>query len=153
MNNKNGENKERMGPVNFILTLFGALILLLFAASSLFFIKQGHMPSYYMFDKRTVSEFSIDGTVMHFKVKDNQADFKIEFNEPPNIKKTDKIDVYYNYKQGVFFININEKIAYNTTSDLKLTETILDKKTGLFISRGLQNIKETKDIKETNSIL
>lgn len=142
MNNKDGEAKERMGPVNFIFTLFGGLIVLLFAGSSLFFIKQGHMPSYYIFDKSTVSEFSIDGSVMYFNEKDNTAEFKIEFNEPPKIKKTDKIDVYYNYKRGLVYIYINEEIAYDKFSDLALTETILDEKTGLFVSRGVKNIKE-----------
>lgn len=150
MEDSNENEIRKIGPVNFIIILLGCCVVAFFAVSSLFFLSSGHKPSYYINNEGTVSEFTIVDNVMNFKLKGYQTKFIIEFNENPDIKQTDTIEIESNNHQGFVQVYVNSKLVYDKLSDLTFTEITDD---GVnTVSHVIKNIKDNK-LTPTTSIL
>lgn len=166
MENQESEVIAPMGFFNFIIVFMGIAILSLFAISSLFFMAKGVPNSYYVtkysvsdfsvtdnvlrFNKENVQEFSLGENVSTFNVKGVSVDYTIEFDEPPVIQKTDKIDLYYNSKAKFVYLYINNELIYNQFSDLTFIMSTGSKEDGTFSSKVIKNIKDDQKIPATS---
>jgi hypothetical protein len=141
MENQESSNPRTSGIFSLIFLIGGIICVSFFAASSLFFLKKGHMPSYYISDAASVSDFSIVDNTMNFKLTGYPNDYTIEFNEPPAIQKTDKLKVELNSNQGYIQVYVNEKLTYDKSSDMTFTEIARNPDTGKVVYSVIKNIK------------
>lgn len=157
MEDKEGHAPESMGIFNFIIVIMGCALIAFFAVSSLFSMGKDVPNSYYVtkysvsdfsltdniisFHKENVQDFVLGENVITFNMKGVSVDYTIEFDEPPIIQKTDKIDLYYNRKEKNVYLYINDKMAYNEFSNLTFTMKKGNKEDGSFASKVIKNIK------------